>query len=403
MKCKCITGKIKIRELIFVIAWSMFILTVILQGTIWYVDLDSSFLITLFKGIRYASYLLCVFIIIKNSLSNKILIGIILLLGCLGLCMVGSTNRTMFLYSFLIFASYRIDSRLIIKVALFWQVIVLFITIWLSQIGVIKDFLFGEDVRPRHGLGFCWAAIAPIMYFYCMLQYIYLRKNKITLIEFAVMEFLNIVLFKLTDARLAFYLSTIFLFIFFIASLIKNSNQNKKLYKLKKCLCALPAFIAVFSIGIHALYNDNDKLFSKINILLSKRLALGHQAIADYGLSIFGQKIEWIGFSSKPIQGTYNYVDCSYLQLAIEYGIIFLIVIVFIYSIVLWKAIKINDNYLIMILCIILVFGITEPRLMNFAYNPFPLMLFANVSAQNYHSGHRQFEYIPGRIIQHKI
>ena len=75
----------------------------------------------------------------------------------------------------------------------------------------------------------------------------------------------------------------------------------------------------------------------------------------------------------------YNYVDCSYIQMMLEYGVIFLAIVVGIYTIAVYRAVKEEDWYLVFALLIVLGFGITEPRLMNFAFNPFPLMAFCRL------------------------
>lgn len=43
------------------------------------------------------------------------------------------------------------------------------------------------------------------------------------------------------------------------------------------------------------------------------------------------------------------------------------------------KPTKRKDYYLVTILTAILVFSMTEPRLMNFAFNPFPILLFSTI------------------------
>ena len=55
---------------------------------------------------------------------------------------------------------------------------------------------------------------------------------------------------------------------------------------------------------------------------------------------------------------------------------LFLIIVLLIYSVVLYKAVRQKDYYLISIVTVILIFSVTEPRLMNLAFNPFPLLAF---------------------------
>lgn len=387
MRMKLFNGKIQSDHLIFIIAWSLFILTVLLQETIWYTNIEGGAVTLMFKLIRYIAYMLCIWVCIYKHIKNVVLVCILLLVAGLALSMVGSTNKTMFLYFLVIIGAYGINSTTIIKVSLFWQLVVVFGTVLLSQTGLIEDYLFGDYIRLRHGLGFNWATVAPIIFFYCMLQYIYLRREKVRLYEYIIMEVINYILFKLTDSRMAFYFSTLFLAFFFFANLVKRTPLKVKIGKWKYGLCALPAVAAVGSVLLHAFYDEHNGLYSTLNVLLSKRLELGFAAIRDHGITWLGQKIEWIGFSSKPLAGEYNYVDCSYLQLLIEYGILFLLIVIVIYTILIYRAVKAQDNYLLVILCIVLVFSITEPRLMNFAYNPFPVLVMSMLATADTVSG----------------
>ena len=86
------------------------------------------------------------------------------------------------------------------------------------------------------------------------------------------------------------------------------------------------------------------------------------------------KQLKSIENSYKENSGVYNYVDCSYLQILLEYGIVFLLICVLMYSYILYKAYQENNIYLCCCIIIILVFSITEPRLLNLMYNPFPLL-----------------------------
>ena len=151
---------------------------------------------------------------------------------------------------------------------------------------------------------------------------------------------------------------------------------------------AAPGLICSFSIAIHAFYNSSSRIWRAFNDLLSGRLELGKNGIADFGYTLFGQKIEWIGFS---LEGTgtekYNYVDCSYLRLLLEYGLFFLIVVIFIYSIIMYKAISQKNYFLAWVIAFVLVISITEPRLMNLTFNPLPILLLCSIEREDMNYG----------------
>ena len=249
----------------------------------------------------------------------------------------------------------------------------------MSKLGILQDFLFGEGTeRIRHGLGFSWTTTGPILFFYFMLGYIYLKKEKFGFKQACILGLFNILFFHFTDSRMAFLLSSAFLLFF---TFISKNNVKKKIEH-KYLFMAIPVVLCTLSIVIESVYNPESQVLNSLNHLLSNRLALGKNAVNKYGFSLLGQKIEWIGFNiNNPDMSTdYNYVDSSYLQLTLEYGFFFIFIVIGIYLYGIYRAIKSEDRYLLYIYIIILLFALTEPRLMNFAFNPFPLLIFTYAS-----------------------
>ena len=96
--------------------------------------------------------------------------------------------------------------------------------------------------------------------------------------------------------------------------------------------------------------------------------------------SLLGTKIEWIGFSHNATAGAYNYVDCSYMQILLENGLIPLVIIIAVYTYIMYMAVKEKDFYLQTAVLLITAFSITEPRLLNLAYNPLPFFGITYIS-----------------------
>ena len=173
--------------------------------------------------------------------------------------------------------------------------------------------------------------------------------------------------------------------LFILTMLLVKIGKNKwfLVEKTKWLWVAVPTIIASIAIAIHAFYSPESIIWQKLNDILSGRLQLGKDAIADFGFTLFGQYIEWKGFSIGHLSGEgYNYVDCSYLQLILEYGSIFLILILILYSFVIYKCIKKKNYYLLWSIVFVLVLSITEPRLMNLAFNPFPVIFLCEIEGE---------------------
>ena len=160
----------------------------------------------------------------------------------------------------------------------------------------------------------------------------------------------------------------------------------------------LPWLCAGFSIWCHMAYDPSNPIWKKVNALLSGRLNLGNTAIKQYGFTLCGQDIKWISQSIESvfskIEG-YNYVDCSYLQIALQYGLIFLCLLLMGCSFLMVRAFREKQDYLCWILAAIFVHSMIEPRLLHPWYNPFILLCLSSISPKS--------EDVSGRSLVNKI
>lgn len=371
-------------EILFYFAWILFSFSVLMELTA--ISSDNEIVLIVTKLIRYGAYAVCCIKILLDYVKKNNIYVIIIMMVVLVISGFKSTNKTMLLYSLILLAAYNLESSKIMKISLWMQGFFLTFVVGLSQLGILEDYLFVRDeTHYRHGLGFGWTTTAPILFLYFMLIFIYLKKDKFNIFHAAVLELINIWFYLMTDSRMAFLISSVFIVFFAIQSI--NKRRWKCLSKFNKIYIAMPVLICVFSLLLFKFYDADEPFWIRLNSVLSDRLALGVDAIRNFGFTLFGQNIEWVGFSIKtPTKMEavgYNYVDSSYLQLILNYGVFFLIVVITIYVVAIYKAIKSRDYYLTVILIIILGFSVTEPRLMNLAFNPFPLLAFCQLKGEN--------------------
>jgi hypothetical protein len=384
-------------ELIFFLAWIFFLFSLLFESTALYQTYQESFS-TLTKGLRYCAYLICCFKIIfyNRNVKQKSLAVLLFIILCFILSCIASTNKTMILYLLILLGAIGVESKRLIKLTIWIQGVFLSVVVILSKIGILQDYVFGKGTnRIRHGLGFSWTTTGPILYFYFLLGFIYMKKEKFTLKEAVLLEIINVFFYQETDSKMAFLLSSLFLFIFVFESKFKREKQSlKSLEHDKLFLMLIPILLLLIAIFSAKLYDPSKNILNSLNSLLSNRLELGHRAIEKYGFSIFGQKIEWVGFNiQRPtLDNEYNYVDSSYLQLTLEYGFLFIFIVIGIYVYGIYRAIESEDRYLLYIYIIILLFALTEPRLMNFAFNPFPLLIFTYASEDKTYLNEKDIE-----------
>ena len=374
-----LSRKIYVGDFLYIIAWTLFLLSLLLQTTV--LTQDNNSLLMLLKALRYGAYgLCCLKIYMYARFTRKHVLCFFAL--CCGFfsSFVNTNNLTMVLYLPILLAAIGVDDNKLIKTTVIVQGMVLTVVILLSQLSIIEDYIFEPFGRQRHGLGFTWTTIAPVIFFYFSLGIIYIHRNLLKLSTISILEIFNVFFYVLTDTKMTFFLLTIFLLFIYIQSI--NKNRFKYLSKFKYIYVVFPFLMLFLSIALVLCYNQSSQLWVKLDALLSHRLRLGRDAFYAYGIELFGKNIEWIGFNisnytSTEIAANYNYVDSSYLQLSINFGLIFVTAVLLLYSYAIFKAVRYKDYYLVMILICILVLSLTEPRLMNFAFNPFPLMAFS--------------------------
>lgn len=324
------------------------------------------------KGLKYLCYLGCVIKLLLDGFSEK-KIWYFIVIALFAVLITVSTGSTMyFLFFLVIMAAKNVNLVWAMKVACWVQGLCLLAIIGLSQLGIIEDYIFDPNGRVRHGLGFSWTTTGAILLFFFELTYLYLRREKAHLIEYVILELISFWLYVQTNSRMCFALSTVFMIWMYI---MKYYWQNHaKQIRHNKIVIALPTIICLIAIYIHVGYNSASALWVKLNDGLSGRLQLGQSAFQKYGVPLFGQKITWVGYGMGAVVGEYNYVDCSYMQILIQYGLIALIIVIALYTFMMYVAVKQKDFYLQTILFFILVLSITEPRLLDLNFNVFPIL-----------------------------
>ena len=137
----------------------------------------------------------------------------------------------------------------------------------------------------------------------------------------------------------------------------------------------LMAFSAIL---LSIIYTPTNPILFMLNQVLSSRLSLAHTGILRYGLKLFGNPVEWSGgrYGIERFD-TYFYVDSSYVNIALTYGMIALVFVVLSFTLLNYKAYK-RGNYK---LCIVFMFlalhSFTDPQLLELKYNPFLVIMLA--------------------------
>lgn len=340
---------------------------------------DISWMPQLMKLLRYISYGIIAVKLIYDSIYTEIeIMKILLIFILLGLVSINIDSNVLFCSFFFIIAARNIDMRKLLLGA-FW--IQLFLTIMIavaSRIGLVSDWMYNIEGRNRHSLGYVYPSYIASIFFYMVLAYMYIRKEKLHLLETIMIGVLNCIIFVLTDSKTSFVLTFLAIVVFFVLKYYKKELKNNLISKL---LYSYSVFgIAIISIVTCIVYNDENNFLVKINSFINNRLIMGHNALVEHGVTLFGEKIRWIGFgglgyTTSALKEEYNFVDCSYVKVLLDYGIIFFVIMLSGYALVSYRAIKEKDRFLCTCILFMCIYSIIEPRIIEFGFNPFVLSL----------------------------
>lgn len=201
--------------------------------------------------------------------------------------------------------------------------------------------IHGDDVFYVDSFGFDAYATVSYCAFILTMGYLYLRKNSFKYWEIPIILALDYLVFKITDNRLMF-LSEVILFAVYVAvRLGRNVFVKNKIFA---CFCAaIPGVVTVISFITSYFFNPNAHNF--LNWLDGKlvgRLTFTRQAFDKYSLTFTGQKVKMVGNLPEGMEYSANnpkfFIDNGYLYYYFAYGVIALSVILFIYTVFIYRA-----------------------------------------------------------------
>ena len=238
-----------------------------------------------------------------------------------------------------------------------------------------RESLFGEDV-VRMDFGYGWATDFANHVFYILLDFWILVKGKLKWWGYLLFLYMPFFLVVYTDSRLA----SACILLLLISSLClwwKEKKDNQIGRKMKLCMILSVPFFAVLSIWATFSYDPSNLYWIASDILLSGRLGLGYDAISEFGISWLGQPVEMHGAIDAGGLMEYNFVDSSYVQFLIRYGIVFISFLVLLFMRLSADAAKRNDNVLLIAIMIAGITGIVAQFVFDYKYCVLLLALVA--------------------------
>lgn len=263
---------------------------------------------------------------------------------------------------------------------------ILLFTVLSAKAGFIENYVSissgGGAVRRREYLGFLYALQPSQLMFNITCLVVFVKGEKFSIPCALALLAANLFIFEATNGRLSFIISATLIT---AAFLFRHGLAKKTLGRLLVAFAPL-AFLACFALSWFATvrYSTHSPVLYELNTILGNRLDLGHRALAEYGTTLFGQEIGFIGNGlgidgKLNRSGAYNYVDCLYVRLPLLYGWVFTILFLAGITLVTVLAVKRRNYALVLVLVAIAAHCVVDDLAIRLQFSTFLFLISASL------------------------
>lgn len=285
----------------------------------------------------------------------------------------------------LVFGAINIDYQKIIKIYFKTGAIFCAITVSSSLLGIIENTLAVSDREEalglsdsidRYCLGYGWSTNMANHCLFILLAYVLYIRRCLNIKEIAIFFcIMNFVLLK-TGSRMSF----VCILLIILLSVLLNSGWGRRIITSRfACFLVIISipFFAFVSYLATASYDETDLFWVGTDLLLTGRLHIGNEALVSTDITLWGQ--EYLMFGSAINDGfAYNYIDCSYLQLIVIYGLVFFCLMILAYVYISRQAYLRKDYIFMYVVLVAGISGMIAQHFIELYMNPLLIALFAN-------------------------
>ncbi len=295
----------------------------------------------------------------------------------------------------LIVGAFGISYRKILKTGFMTGLFVLLFAMLGSLTGCIPDLVYPEYThgiwRLRHSFGIVYPTDLSAHITFLVLTGWVLYGDKFTVLP---------VIFTLGSAAFTYYfckakcstavlclLAVVIFYCFLLEKLGRRSRALPAAAKhMDKIMAYILPFCALIMISLTLFYNVGGDFMGQLDAMLTHRLLLGWDAIANYGIHPFGSTFALIGSGGTTAQSgslKYNFIDSSYVLILVRYGYMILLALLAQNIYMGGKLLKNGQRRLIFAAALVAFHSMIEHHLPEIAYNLFLLLPFADFTEKS--------------------
>ena len=274
---------------------------------------------------------------------------------------------------FLVFSARDIDFRKLLGTFSVATFLVLCLTIYASQKGIIANMFMNADGGYRFSLGFNYVSFASQRLFFALCTYLMFRGKRISYLELLALLLATIYMYQQTSTSSPFYLSILILTYALLS--IKIFKKEFIVGNFWSKALAQYGFIVALAVILYFCFYSSGNLFHLVDQFTHNRLRLSVDGFRNFGVSWLGQPIS---FTTLDMFGNftsnYNFIDSSFVQLLVIDGLIVSAFMLFALTKVMRYFVSIQKDIVLACIGIMVIHGMFDPQMLVLRYSP--LILF---------------------------
>lgn len=309
---------------------------------------------------------------LKSYSFFRVVVMVLFLLVTLKI--MGNSYGLIFLSSMLFVISARdVDFEKILKTFIVTILTLFAITIGGNKLGTVGSILSAQNGRFRNSMGFSYVSFPSQFAFFLTAAYLVWRKRQISYIELLILLGLDIYIYKNALTTSPFVLS-LFLLGYVLVTKVINKDIVVR-FSLTRFLASLTFIIAPMILW-WLCFKASIGLFMMVDKFVNNRLRLSVAGIQNFGVSLFGQKVQFITLDSVGrFSANYNYIDSSYFQNLVVNGLIFTGIVLLLFTYATYKSVYYRNDILTVVLVALSIHAMFDPQLIVLWYSPFGMLL----------------------------
>ena len=366
--------RISAEEILFYTGLILWTAQVYIGKTI-YVDFYSGKLLTAVRYFCMLVFLLKIVISEKNVLQKAA--AVFVACGAVFVVVQRNINTGMPLIQILLmlYAARGIPFKRICKVLLWACIFCWTVPVLVDKLGIfsLEREIYKE--RVREFLNFNYVSFAAIYFnniLFCTLYVYsdndipgpggnYARRREVPWIILLLFAVMLRWIYAVTDTSLPFVVAALYLFLYIMVFKFRVRWFGDTALNRTMAVSLFPA-LALINYIIVKNYNKKVAVMKQIDEMIHFRFSLPNQALKKYGIHLFGTQIVE---NTDTTQGDYFYVDSGFMKNLINYGLIVFILILVLYSVMLYAAVIEHDKLLTIWLICVAVYSVFNNLLLS--------------------------------------